>query len=306
MTQEDIKFVDSLEAKKLLANKADRRAQTTLLASKLDELKPKDKVTMELAGAEVVTIKGAKGDKGDTGEKGEKGEKGDSIEGPKGADSKVRGPKGDKGDKGDTGPQGETIMGPQGGRGDTGAKGAAGEKGDKGDKGEAGKKGATGEVDTKIISSLADNITQVAQSVSFLPRSLDALYDVDTKTILPINTLPLVYNSITQKWNSQINTTITASGNAVTVPITSRINTLTNNSAATLTITLPLVNATDGQLSEIRVLDASGVAQTIVWVNTENSTVIAPTTTNGSTTLPLSVLFQYNGRTNKWRCIATA
>lgn len=108
---------------------------------------------------------------------------------------------------------------------------------------------------------------------------------------------------------SQIITTnnaITASGNAATVPITSRINTVTNNSAATLTITMTTTSAVDGQLSEVRIYDASAVAQTITWVNTENSTVTAPTTSNGSTTLPLSVVFQYNSATSKWRCLASA
>lgn len=108
---------------------------------------------------------------------------------------------------------------------------------------------------------------------------------------------------------SQIITTnnaISASGNAATVPITSRLNTVTNNSAATLTITLTTTSAVDGALSMIRILDFSAVAQTITWVNTENSTVTAPVTSNGSTTLPLTVGFQYNAATSKWRCIASA
>ncbi len=99
---------------------------------------------------------------------------------------------------------------------------------------------------------------------------------------------------------------ITASGNAATVPITSRISTVTNNSAATLTITITTTSAVDGQMVMVRILDASGVAQTITWVNTEDSTVTAPTTSNGSTTLPLTVGFQYNNSTSKWRCIAKA
>ena len=108
---------------------------------------------------------------------------------------------------------------------------------------------------------------------------------------------------------SQIVTTnnaITASGNAATVPITSRISTVTNNSAATLTITMTTTSAVDGMMVMVRILDFSAVAQTITWVNTENSTVTAPTTSNGSTTLPLTVGFQYNANTSKWRCIASA
>ena len=102
------------------------------------------------------------------------------------------------------------------------------------------------------------------------------------------------------------NNAITASGNAATVPITRRVNTVTNNSAATLTITITTTSAVEGQLLMVRILDASAAAQTITWVNTENSTVSAPTTSNGSTTLPLTVGFQYNSATSKWRCIASA
>lgn len=109
----------------------------------------------------------------------------------------------------------------------------------------------------------------------------------------------------TFKQNNWTNNAITASSNAATVPITHRLNTVTNNSAATLTITMTTTSAVDGQLSEVRILDFSAVAQTITWVNTENSTATAPTTSNGSTTLPLSVLFQYNGGTSKWRCLAS-
>jgi len=65
-------------------------------------------------------------------------------------------------------------------------------------------------------------------------------------------------------------------------------------------------SATAGQLSMVRVLDFSAAAQTITWVNTEDSTVTAPTTSNASTTLPLTAGFQYNSATSKWRCIAKA
>jgi len=56
----------------------------------------------------------------------------------------------------------------------------------------------------------------------------------------------------------------------------------------------------------VRFLDFSAVAQTLSWVNTENSQVTVPTLSNGSTTSPLSVGFIYNGATSKWRCMATA
>lgn len=102
------------------------------------------------------------------------------------------------------------------------------------------------------------------------------------------------------------NNAIAASSNAATVPITSQLNTVTNSSAATLTITMTTTSAVDGQLTIVRILDFSAAAQTITWVNTENSNVTAPTTSNGSTTLFLSVGFMYNSGTSKWRCIASA
>lgn len=112
-----------------------------------------------------------------------------------------------------------------------------------------------------------------------------------------------------QTYSNQVvytNNAITASGNAATVPITARLNTVTNNSAATLTITMTTTSAVDGQMTIVRILDASAVAQTITWVNTENSTISAPTTSNGSTTLPLTVGFMYNSATSKWRCLASS
>lgn len=102
------------------------------------------------------------------------------------------------------------------------------------------------------------------------------------------------------------NNAIAASSNAATVPITSKLHTVTNSSAATLTITLTTTSAVDGQVAIIRVLDFSAVAQTITWVNTENSQSTAPTTSNGSTTLPITVGFMYNSATSKWRCIAVS
>lgn len=108
---------------------------------------------------------------------------------------------------------------------------------------------------------------------------------------------------------SQVITTanaITAVANAATVPVTSRHNIVTNNSAATLTITLTTTSAVNMQTVIVQILDFSAVAQTITWVNTENSGVSAPTTSNGSTSLPLTVGFIYNSSTSKWRCIASA
>jgi hypothetical protein len=108
---------------------------------------------------------------------------------------------------------------------------------------------------------------------------------------------------------SQVNytvNTVTVAANAGTVPITHRLNNFTNSSAATMTITMATASAVDGQMSIVRIFDFSAVAQTITWVNTENSTIAPPSTSNGSTTLPLTVGFQYNSATSKWRCIASA
>ena len=121
-----------------------------------------------------------------------------------------------------------------------------------------------------------------------------------------VTTLPAYSSSPTLSNLLTTNNAITASGNAATVPVTSKISTVTNNSAATLTITLTTTNAIDGQTLIIRILDFSAVAQTVAWVNTENSTVSAPVLSNGSTTLFLIVGFIYNSSTSKWRCVASA
>lgn len=100
--------------------------------------------------------------------------------------------------------------------------------------------------------------------------------------------------------------TLTVASNAATADVNHGIQNFTNSSAAGMTITLTTTSAVDGQFKEIRIYDFSAVAQSITWVNTENSLVTAPATSNGSTTLPLSVLFQFNGATSLWRCIAVA
>ena len=103
-----------------------------------------------------------------------------------------------------------------------------------------------------------------------------------------------------------LNNTVTVTTNAGTVSTSYRVSTFTNSSAATMTITMSTTGAIDGQMIMVRIYDFSAAAQTIAWVNTENSIVTAPTTSNGSTTLPLTVGFMYNGQTSKWRCIASA
>lgn len=141
-------------------------------------------------------------------------------------------------------------------------------------------------------------LTTTGTTVSTLPSGTD--------TLAGLGTAQTFTATQTQKQENWTNNAIAASGNAATVPITHRLHTVTNNSAATLTITLTTTSAVDGQLVMVRILDFSAAAQTITWVNTENSYVSAPTTTNGSTTLFLTAGFIYNGSTSKWRCIAVA
>jgi len=102
------------------------------------------------------------------------------------------------------------------------------------------------------------------------------------------------------------NRAVTVTSNAGTVPVSVKLNTFTNSSAATMAITMAVTGAADGQMTMVRIYDFSAAAQTIGWTNTENSTISVPTTSNGSTTLPLTVGFMYNSQTSKWRCIAVA
>lgn len=99
---------------------------------------------------------------------------------------------------------------------------------------------------------------------------------------------------------------VTVASGAATVPATSRTVNVTNNAASAAAITLSTSGAVDGQYLVVRFYDFSGVAQTITWVNTSNSQITVPTTSNGSTTAPLTVGFQFNGATSLWRCIAVA
>lgn len=99
---------------------------------------------------------------------------------------------------------------------------------------------------------------------------------------------------------------ITATANAATIPITSGRNIVTNNSAATLTVTLATSGAVNMQTCVVQILDFSGVAQTLTLVNTENSTTTAPATTNGSTTSPLTLGLMFNSQTSKWRILVSA
>lgn len=163
-----------------------------------------------------------------------------------------------------------SLQGEQGEKGDKGDIGETGPQGEVGPQGPQGEKGEQGEVGP--ILSVANTWTA-------------------TQTLSRVN---------------DTNNAITATGNAATVPITHKLNSVTNNSAATLTITMATASAVDGQLTRVRIYDFSAAAQTLTWVNTENSTVSVPATSNGSTTLFLTVGFIYNSATSKHRCIAVS
>lgn len=97
---------------------------------------------------------------------------------------------------------------------------------------------------------------------------------------------------------------VTVSSNAGTCDITHGIQNFTNSSASAMTITLTTTSAVDGQKKIVRIFDASAVAKAITWVNTENSLVSAPSSSNGSTSIPTTVGFIYNSGTSKWTCVA--
>lgn len=162
---------------------------------------------------------------------------------------------------------------------------------------------------TSSTLAVADGKTFTASNTMTLAAGADSqtfTFPATTATIAGLGTTQTFTGQ--DKFNNfiDVNNAVTVTSNAGTVPITFRLNTFTNSSAATMAITLATSSAVDGQMSIVRIYDFSGVAQTIGWTNTENSTVSVPLTSNGSTTLPLTVGFMFNGATSKWRCIASA
>lgn len=159
---------------------------------------------------------------------------------------------------------------------------------------------------TKFVVDTSPTLVTPALGVATATSINGVTIPSATDTAALLGTAQTYTATQTEKQVVWSNNAITAVANAATVPITSRLNTVTNNSAATLTITMATASAVDGQLAMVRVLDFSAAAQTLTWVNTENSLVSVPATSNGSTTLPSTVGFQFNGSTSKWRCIAAA
>ncbi len=102
--------------------------------------------------------------------------------------------------------------------------------------------------------------------------------------------------------------TVSVTSNAGTVPVTVSNAKFTNSSASAMTVTMAVTGATDGQVTEVRIFDASGVTKAITWVNTENgyngaANITAPANSLGSTTIPTYARFMYNSATTKWTCV---
>ena len=100
--------------------------------------------------------------------------------------------------------------------------------------------------------------------------------------------------------------TIACSSGAATIPVTKKMHTVTNDVAGAMTLTLTTSGAVKDQIHIIAILDHSAVAQSLTFVNTENSSLTVPASTNGSTTLPLTVAFKFNDLTTKWRYMGYA
>ena len=142
-------------------------------------------------------------------------------------------------------------------------------------------------------SGTATNITGLPAAAVLAGTLGTGAYVMDTKLTVP--QLILTANAIT------------ASANAATVPVTSGRNVVTNNSAATLTITMTTASAANMQTCIVRVFPSSAVAQTLTFVNTENSAATSvPSSTGSSVTIPISVGFIYNAVTSLWTCVASS
>lgn len=162
-------------------------------------------------------------------------------------------------------------------------------------------------VSNSLTLAGTDGTTMTFPGTSDTVVTLGATQTLTAKTLTsPGISAPTVTGKATADQVVLNNNAVTVTSNAGTVPVTKQLSTFTNSSAATMAITIATASATDGQMLVVRIYDFSGVAETIGWTNTENSTVAVPTTSNGSTTLPLTVGFMFNGATSKWRCLSVA
>ena len=196
----------------------------------------------------------------------------------------AQGTQGNQGSQGNQGNQGnQGTQGVQGAQGTQGVQGSIGNQGNQGNQGSPGSVGAQG------------NQGSPGTPGGTGPQGPQGYQGTNTGSLTP----------------DAITATVTGPPNTVTVPNTYRVVNVQNGSAAALQLTLATASATDGWLLEVRIYDYSNVAQVLTWVNTENAAVTVPTSSNGSTTLPLSVLFQFNnggtaGGTSKWRCLSVS
>ena len=193
---------------------------------------------------------------------------------------------------------GSSVAGPTGATGATGAAGSSG----------------VVSVTAPITNSGTSSAAQIGVDQSALTITESQVTNLTSDLALkaPLaspafsGALTVSGGSVAARLVSQTVTTVTVTDNAATCPVTAGSCSLTNSSAATLTITMATTGAVDGQQMLVRIYDATAVAQTITWVNTEDSSSVeAPTTSNGSTTLPTSARFVYNAATSKWRCFET-
>lgn len=188
MQPEDKSFFDSLRAKIYTATRRDREAQTSSILSRLDSLLSKRTIDVRFDGIDTAAIKGDRGEKGDKGDTPVKGV--DYVDGVDGKDG-LNG-----------------LDGEQGLPGIDGKDGTPGEKGERGSNGKDGADGKDGE-DGKDA-----DIGAVQEMVSFLPRSLSALYDVNIGT--PTNSQALVFDSTLNKWKPGTVASGITIGNSVT------------------------------------------------------------------------------------------
>lgn len=223
------------------------------------------------------------------------------------------------GSMGGTGPTGVTgSTGPTGATGPTGVTGSTGPTGPTGVTGSTGPTGATGATGPSTITIGTTTIASgTTTRVLFDNAGVVGEYQItgigkvvmDTSPTISAPTMTTVIETGIGTADLLVpnNHAVTVTSNAGTASASFLLNTFTNSSAAAMTITLPTSGPTpkDGQFLEVRTYDFSGVAQNITWVNTENSTSTPSATSNGSTTLPRSDLFQWNAATSKWRCVGS-
>jgi hypothetical protein len=89
------------------------------------------------------------------------------------------------------------------------------------------------------------------------------------------------------------------------VPMSTINATIVNGSSAALQITLP-ASGIDGQRLIVRVYDFANTAETLTWVNTNNSEFVSvPGTSRGNSLAPLFVGF-INNLGTAWSCVAVS